>query len=522
MKKLLISLIAVVSLNFSPTREVFYVSTMQSAISLPWQVPVLFIAGFYTPGDEGQGIFEWSDTVTKTIPGMVIKHQSSIRGGWVRKVTGDEILLSWFGAIPNGTMDCTSAIVNSTSYTNGKTLVFSGGTYKTSGTMALAFSNTVWKGQGDSVTIVTNSDAYSILQPLTFKNARITGIYFNSTYSNSVENGIGIIYTDHIAISNIEIDHCRFSNPSANTDALCFKSNIGDSTLPQNIMRNMNIHNNKFIGIGRICVDIFNRKYAPSGYEQAVEIHVDDNYSDSSGTQGSWGLFVSFDGTGKSCTCNRNYIRNAFKAGIEMNYGNSQIKDNTLEYTSRLFIPIECDPIVPIYGMLITGNKTLGANSYCTFFDVFQSQFSGNNITGNMSTAAGDGIVYLIGSYNTFVNERYTSSAGCLRVSSMPTVGARYYNVVSTGNRFVGCFFTATVGASSRSLVSFDSSLTHHNVISGCGMIKGLNTNYSQELQSAANNVVTLNWQDGTIVDVPYDKDPLLALLNPRLYYEAE
>src|SRR6185369_2205319 len=122
--------------------------------------------------------------------------------------------------------------------------------------------------------------------------------------------------------------------------------------------------------------------------------------------------------------------------GIEMNYGNSQIIGNFLEYTSRAFIPIECDPIVPIYNVKVFNNQTVGANTYCTFFNVFNSQFSGNNFFANMSTAAGDGAVYVIGSNNRFTGEIYQSTATALRVSSQPTLGSRYYGTASTGNVF--------------------------------------------------------------------------------------
>jgi len=395
-----------------------------------------------------------------------------------------------YGANGNGVFDNATAIANACAAANGKTLLFPAGNYYVGSTLNIPIINTIWQGAGSNLTTISMNSTYNLIHATSFNNSRITGIFFNNTYANAIESSAGLIYTSHINLINIEIDHCKFSIPSANSDAISFQTNIGDSTLPQRAMFNVNIHHNSFVNIGRIAVDIFNRKYDALGYTRARDIHVDDNTADSLGTQGSWGLFVSFDGTGNFVTCNRNYIKNAWKAGIEMNYGNSQIIGNTLEYTTRNFIPIEIDPIVPVYNITVANNTAIGNNSYCNFFDVFNCQFYNNNFSANMSTADGDGTVYLIGSNNVFSQEKYFSTAGTLRISSNPTVGSRYYNIPSQNNVFTNCQFTSTGTTNSRMLVSCDSSLTSGNIFTGCTFNKNNNSGYFQQIRGAGSNAI--------------------------------
>lgn len=395
-----------------------------------------------------------------------------------------------YGANGNGVFDNATAIANACAASNGKTIIFPAGNFYIGSTLTVPIANTVWQGAGSDQTTITYSAGYTVIQANSFNNARITGIFFNNTYSNATEGGTGIFYTSHISLINVEIDHCKFSCPNANNDAISLQTNIGDSTLPQRVMFNVNIHHNDFVSIGRIAVDIFNRKYDVLGQSRAKDIHVDYNTADSLGTKGTWGLFASFDGTGSFASCSYNYIKNAYKAGIEMNYGSSKVLGNTLEYTTRLFIPIEIDPIVPVSNIVVAGNTSIGQNSYCTFFNVFNCQFYDNNFTANMSTSDGDGTVYLIGSNNTFTRETYNSTATTLRISSQPSLGARFPNTSSTNNIFTNCNFVATTGAGSRTVVSMDSSLTSNNIFIGCTFTKAANTAYIQQIRSAISNVI--------------------------------
>jgi len=461
-------------------------------------------------GKEGEWVYDPSDNTSTDNTGTVIVDGGNHR--FKRIIPGDQLNVTWFGAIGDSNTDCSAAITRATAAAAGHTLYFPSGKYLLNSMISTPLINTNWLGQ-DSTSVITGGFGPTLVTFGTITNANIRNMRFVCTYVNATEQGVGMITTSHTDIINFTTDNCWFTNPATNSDAICFLTNIGDSTVPQHVMYNINITHNHFFAIGRIAVDIFNRKYDAAGSQRAQNIHVDNNFADSLGTKGTWGLFVSFDGTGNYNSCNNNHIRNAFKAGIEMNHGNSQVIGNVLEYTTRSFIPLEMDPIVPIYGMVVANNQTIGSNTYSTFFLVNNSQFYGNRLFANMSTAAGDGAVYLIGcNNNTFTGERYSSTVTTLRLSSQPTPGARFAGFTCSNNQFRNCIFTATVGVSSRLLISSDSTLTFNNVITQCSFIKAVDSTYFQQVQGASNNYVYDNYHDGTLAN--FTVNPLYPTSN--------
>jgi hypothetical protein len=500
MKKLLSVIFLFICVNvFGQNSQPFLRTTLTNLRSQTKAIPG--VQYYITDaGREGEFFYDPADNTSSDNGGTVI-----VGNGLRYKRRYDGFVnLAWFGADLTGTNDCSAAITAGSTAAFGNTLFFPRGTYKLTTQLNINLVNTNWLGQ-DSTTVITGNYGYTLLQLTAFRNATIKNICFNNQYVNSVENGLaGCIYTNHIDVVNTSIDNCWFTNPGVNTDAINLYTNIGDTTLPQRVMYNIDITNNHFINIGRIAVDIFNRKYDAAGRLRARNIHVDNNFADSLGIQGSYGLFVSFDGTGYYNTCNGNYIKNAFKAGIEMNYDNSQIIGNTFEYTSRAFIPIEVDPTVPVYGFIIANNTMMGANTYSTYFNLNNSQIYGNTYLGSMSTSAGDGILYLTGcNNNSFTGEKFISTAGTLRLSSMTTVGSRYYNVPCTNNAFRNCYFinTTTGGINSRCLISADSGLTSGNVITQCHFTKGNDSAYFRQVQGANNNYVYDNYHDGVLTN---------------------
>jgi hypothetical protein len=445
---------------------------------------------------QGYWYYDPSDATSTDNTGTILV---DVAGHRYKRIFSGLLNVLWFGAKGDGTTDNTAIITTATlaAYNNG--LYFPGGNnFHISSLITTPLINTYWIGQ-DSTSIISGNFGYALINFLTTWNASISFLNIVNTYTNATQGSTGTIYWSHVDVVNFRINNVRITCPNANTDALSFQINIGDSTVTQHVMRDVWITHNKFEQVGRVCVDIFNRKFDSTGYTRFKNIHIDDNFSDSTGTQGSFGMLTSMDGASNGgCTVNGNYIKNSKSAGIEItDFNNTQVLGNTLEYTTRPYIPLEVDPAYPVYGLDIGGNRTIGAlNTYCNFFNINQSTFHDNWLGGNLNTVANDAAVYLwAANNNTFTGEHYTGSTAALKVTS--STSGRYPGIPSSGNLFINCIFTGTPGISSRALMSFDSTGTSGNWIHQCSFLKGNDSSYVRQASGASGNVILDNLQDG-------------------------
>ncbi|MHB9139916.1 MAG: glycosyl hydrolase family 28-related protein, partial [Victivallaceae bacterium] len=104
----------------------------------------------HTYVNKGGGIFVWdsSSTVTDN-DGTVIQVTGVPTGRWVRQINDKKVNVEWFGAYPNGTVDCTTAFRNAITATgNQGHLYIPTGRYKVTGTLEIPYSGFNVTGDG--------------------------------------------------------------------------------------------------------------------------------------------------------------------------------------------------------------------------------------------------------------------------------------------------------------------------------------------------------------------------------------
>lgn len=78
-----------------------YVNSMAALLQYPGEREGqhVLMGGYYTGSNQGGGLFVWRATSTATADGgVVVAATGKTTGRWVRQVTGNEVLLSWWGA----------------------------------------------------------------------------------------------------------------------------------------------------------------------------------------------------------------------------------------------------------------------------------------------------------------------------------------------------------------------------------------------------------------------------------------
>lgn len=430
----------------------------------------------------------------------------------------DKIDVRMFGAIANGSTDAAAAITTAHGYAKtAKKKLYFPGLFKINSTLSVDMTDVTWEGE-DSTTGLTG-DLNCLVAPTAAIRYKFKNLNFISTKDSAGESGKGLVWFNHIDATDGLFDNCWFTCPTANTDAIAYYTNIGDSSVTQHYCRNNVIKNSRFKNIGRIAVDFFNRKFDLAGYSRAGNNHVDNNIFDSTGTKGSYGMAVSFDGAGGPVSFNGNVVVNMLSAGVELqSYDGSEILNNWFYFTTRSFTPITFTPQTNSLNYPTVGNnRSFGNNTYMTIFNTNYGHFYHNTIYGSMNTAANDGVVFLLGSsYNSFDGETYiTTGSGALKISSRPGGIGPYGNKPSTGNHWGNSTFIALTGHSSRYLIFIDSSLSTYNSITGSRLFKGVDLDYFYQAAGAANNYAYDNYNDNVYyhpgIDTTHGTGPLIS-----------
>lgn len=97
---------------------------------------VVFVEGYSSTGDGGEGLFFWeSASIQDDNDGTIVKVSSVATGRWKRDFS-DAVSVKWFGAIGNGATDDTDAIQRAMAANIGK-VVFEKGNYLVTDTLSL-------------------------------------------------------------------------------------------------------------------------------------------------------------------------------------------------------------------------------------------------------------------------------------------------------------------------------------------------------------------------------------------------
>lgn len=163
--------------------------TLLKAQDPPCRVNI--ILGFTSPDDGGGGIFRWdaSSTVGE-VDGMQMKSDHSGTGRYLRQLNnGLKMNVMWFGAISDGSQDCTDAINAALGFLPKEgpvdkgigTIYFPKGEYLINGTIERVASKIglSFIGDGEHATIITRTNDSGILFNLiTYMNISFVGMSF--------------------------------------------------------------------------------------------------------------------------------------------------------------------------------------------------------------------------------------------------------------------------------------------------------------------------------------------------------
>ncbi len=142
----------------------------------------IFLEGYTTQNDGGQGQFQWGAYATDN-GGTIITPTSQTAGSWYRVYPAGQVRAKWFGCIGNGTTDDTTAygLANTFYLANGGEMIFDSGTYKVSTTPNWALAGAKVRGIGNVIILYTGTGAC-----LTLDAGATAGTFINNVYVENI------------------------------------------------------------------------------------------------------------------------------------------------------------------------------------------------------------------------------------------------------------------------------------------------------------------------------------------------
>ncbi|QKZ11376.1 LamG-like jellyroll fold domain-containing protein [Spirosoma sp. KUDC1026] len=324
-------------------------------------------------------------------------------------------------------------------------------------------------------------------------NIRVTGILFNNQSSGE---GQGMIFSNEQApLDTYEIDHCAFTGPNVNCNAIKFNAqSYGTGSNVSVPVKNVYIHHNTFFSLGRMGIEMQNH-----GWERGETIawqldnyRIEDNeFSDLGRVDGSNGMAISFTGPNQNIYIRRNKVVDAKYAAYEF-VGSRYVEmtNNTATAVNNTYTGI-----------------SISDNSHHV---TTQLKFTNNNIVvkGNaFQSYGGDGgsVTNWEATNNTFIST--TPSSGDMgSIKLQRTSGGRFINnTVRTGgtnaiffdnapqNFFASNSFSNEDSPSNDILIRFYNSGTYNNELANSNTYKKqqgfVTSNYAREESGAYNNI---------------------------------
>ncbi|QKZ12928.1 right-handed parallel beta-helix repeat-containing protein [Spirosoma sp. KUDC1026] len=307
---------------------------------------------------------------------------------------------------------------------SGARIVFPAGRYVFSNTCTLANKrNLILSGAGKAEFYVPAGKAICHMLNAVGPVSRIhlTGILFTNLSS---AKGQGMIFSnEHAPVDRYEIDHCTFTAPRLNGNAI--KLNAQSYGTGKNVsvpIKNVFIHHNTFKSLGRMGIEIQNHGWERSEAVtwQIDGVRIEDNaFSDLGRIDKKNGMAISISGPNQAIVIRRNRVTDATYAAYELvGSQNAEVSDNVAKAVKNTFSGIS----VSDNGHKITTLLRFTRNKITVKGSPFQL-YAGNGGT----------ITNWVATNNTFVSSTPSSADdGTIRVQGAS--GGRFAdNVVRTG-----------------------------------------------------------------------------------------
>jgi hypothetical protein len=167
--------------------EVATIAALRVATSASLPSDLVFVKGYRTLADGGEGIFEYNstDTTSSDNGGTIIIDASSRR--WYRALGGKPATVKQFGAYGDGTNAATTTAAIQACHTASANVFYPAGNYSISGPINVV-GPCVVSGMGAS-SIITQTSATSDIFDVTGINVDISGLNFTATSATSQTGG---------------------------------------------------------------------------------------------------------------------------------------------------------------------------------------------------------------------------------------------------------------------------------------------------------------------------------------------
>jgi hypothetical protein len=353
-----------------------------------------------------------------------------------------------YGAVNDGTTDSRAAFqaaINAAAGV-GKPLLIDG-SYKISSQLDISSSSLTITGSG---TITSDIDCV-IRFTTDVSNIKINGLTLVSARNGSVIYG-GVIYSNAVSLTNIEVSDCVLSAPTTAANGIKFVCETAGKSLT-----GIKALRNRFISIGRMGIELQN--HLVDAVYRLNNVEVTGNTFLSLGLIDTYGQGVSFSGLGKNLIINGNTFNDCLYADIEIvgasnasvcfNVGAEHSRgcaafsvsgftaQTTLSFSNNMFVNCTAQNNFYSFTDCIFNNNYLHNTTGFNMFRCDRSRFVGNVF----KTADNYCVIMDDGEYNVFTKCTFDNSAS---VSNYAAV--RFYSANVANNEVSDCVFGSVSG----------------------------------------------------------------------------
>lgn len=361
---------------------------------------------------------------------------------------GDIVSVKDFGATGDGVTDDSAAIQDAVD--SGYSIYFPAGDYNIETQITISASGVKFYGEG----VASKLTSANLINPILLSGVSDTvfeDLFFEVTLSQASDNSYGIVRSINSVLSNTTFFRCKFSAPSANTNAVKIIAETAD------VAERVYFIECLFDSIWRMGVEVQNHNYSPNEVRYRA-ICFDKCLFKDLGTLGGYGYSISLSGLGESCIVSNNVFDNV-KLGLEL-VGAS---DTTVAFNK--------------FSAFVSGGS---AFSFTGSFTMYR-----NRLIGNTMEASNAASIKIWTQTDLVLQGNYLQSAGYVYFRDVTNVRASDEQYETTGayavfiegtsynNRFVNCSFSNAGSASNNSCFrTYGASVTDTQLL-GCSITQG-------------------------------------------------